>query len=97
MEAEPIGLDDNIPQILWTKYFMEYHGHTLEKNIVFQNNNSAITVEKNGKASSSKSTKNVKGKIFFIEDKVDQREFKILSNLTNVVRCINQTTAMATV
>jgi hypothetical protein len=39
---------------------MEAQGYQVQDNILFQDNKSAILLEKNGKASSSKHTKHVK-------------------------------------
>ncbi len=50
-------LDDMIPQILWTWLFMQEQGIKVTDNILYQDNKSAILLEKNGRASSSKRTK----------------------------------------
>ena len=34
-EAEPIGEDDTIPQMMWTKYFIEAQGYRIDKNIMY--------------------------------------------------------------
>ena len=46
-EAELIGVDDAITQVLWTKLFMEAQGYPIEKNILYQDNQSAILLETN--------------------------------------------------
>jgi hypothetical protein len=43
-----------------------------EDNIFFQDNKSSILLEKNGKASSSKCTKNINIRYFFITDRVSK-------------------------
>jgi hypothetical protein len=53
-EAELVGADDAMPQIMWTKYFIEAQGHGISKNILYQDNLSTMLLEKNGKQSSSK-------------------------------------------
>ena len=53
-ESELIGVDGALPQILWTRYFMERQGYKVEDNILFQDNKSAILLEKNGKTYSTK-------------------------------------------
>ena len=37
-EAELIGIADALGIILWTKYFMEAQGYTIDTNILFQDN-----------------------------------------------------------
>ena len=59
METEVVGADDFMPAICWTRKFMEAQGYQVNDNILFQDNKSAILLEKNGKASSSKRTKHI--------------------------------------
>ena len=49
MEAELVGVDDVAVMILWTKLFMEAQGYDVDKNIIYQDNKSAILLEENGK------------------------------------------------
>jgi hypothetical protein len=51
--------DDFMQSICWTQYFMEAQGYQVQDTILFQDNKSAILLEKNGKALSSKRTKHV--------------------------------------
>ena len=37
-EAELIGVDDALPQILWTRYFLEQQGYSIIKNTFCQDN-----------------------------------------------------------
>ena len=53
-EAELLGADDAATIILWTSLFMEQQGYPLDKNILFQDNKSAILLECNGKRSAGK-------------------------------------------
>jgi hypothetical protein len=49
-EAELVGVNDGMPQILWTRYFLEAQGYGVKDSIVNQDNQSAILLEKNGRA-----------------------------------------------
>ncbi len=49
----------------------------MDPSILYQDNMSAILLEKNGKASSSKQTKHIKVKYFYIKEKVDNGEIEI--------------------
>ena len=64
--------------ICWTRYFMESQGYTINDNILFQDNKSSILLEKNGKSSSSKRTKHINIRYFFITDRVQQNEVSIV-------------------
>ena len=52
-EAELIGVDDALPHMLWALYVIEAQGYTVKKNELLQDNQSAIKLEENGRASSS--------------------------------------------
>jgi hypothetical protein len=47
MESEIVGADNFMPAIWWTRYFMEAQGYQVQDNILFQDNKSAILLEKN--------------------------------------------------
>jgi hypothetical protein len=76
-ESEVFGVDDAMPSILWSLYFLQEQGYGTTHAVVYQDNKSAILLETNGKMSSSKRTKHIKMKYFFVKDKVDDGEVKI--------------------
>ena len=45
-ETEVIGMSDILPHNLWHKYFLEHQGYVLQDNILYQDNQSAINLEK---------------------------------------------------
>ncbi len=77
-ESEIVGADDFMPAICWTRYFMEAQGYQVQDNILYQDNKSAILLEKNGKASSSKRTKHINIRYFFIADRVDKGDVSLV-------------------
>ena len=48
-EAELVGVDDAATMILWTKLFLEDLGYNIDRNVLYQDNRSAILLETNGK------------------------------------------------
>jgi hypothetical protein len=76
-ESEIVGVDDCMPAVLWTRYFLEAQGYSVHENIVFQDNKSAILMEKNGKASSSKRTKHINIRYFFVTDRIRKNELTV--------------------
>ena len=76
-ESELVGADDMMGSILWTNYFLEAQGYKSKDTIVYQDNKSAILLEKHGKASSSKRTKHINIRYFFIKDRIDNKELRI--------------------
>jgi hypothetical protein len=71
-EAELVGADDVSVMILWTRLFMEAQGFDVEKNILYQDNKSTILLENNGKRSSSKRTRALNIRYFFLTDQVEK-------------------------
>jgi hypothetical protein len=51
-ESELVGVDDMMPIICWTRYFLLSQGYGIIKNLLLQDNKSSILLEQNGRASS---------------------------------------------
>ena len=77
-ETELVLLDTYMPEVLWSLYFIQAQGYGVKYAEIHQNNVSAQMLETNGKFSSSRKTKHIKAKFFFIKDKVDSEEVKIV-------------------
>ena len=76
-ESEVVGVDDLLPAILWTRIFLQAQGYGVKECIVFQDNKSAILLEKNGKASSSKRTKHISIHYFFVTNRIKKGELSV--------------------
>ena len=76
-ESELVGVDDMMPSILWTRYFLKAQGYKVNDNIVFQDNKSTMLLERNGKASSSKRTKHINVRYFLITDRISKGEVRV--------------------
>ena len=77
-ESELVAVDDCMPAVLRTRYFMKAQGYDVRETIVYQDNQSAILLEKNGKASSSKRTKHINIRYFFVTDRVATGELTLV-------------------
>ena len=77
-ESELIGADDGFPLILWCKYFIEEQGYTVEVNRLYQDNKSTMLLAKNGRSSSSKRTKHIKARYFFIKDRIADGDLDVM-------------------
>jgi hypothetical protein len=53
------------------RYFVECQGYNIDEYVAYQDNMSALLLEKNGRVSSSRCTKHIKAKYFLIEDYYD--------------------------
>jgi hypothetical protein len=76
-EAELVGVNDVMPQILWTRYFLEAQGYGVNDSLMYQDNQSAILLEKNGRASSGKRTRHINIRYFFVTDRIATGEVKV--------------------
>ena len=76
MKAELVGVDDLMPQILWIQYFLEAQGMKVSDNIVYQDNQSALNLEKNRRESSGKRTRHINIRYFFVTDRIQENEIK---------------------
>jgi hypothetical protein len=77
-ETEIVGADDFMPAICRNRYFMNAQGYNVQDNILFQDNNSSILLEKNGKASSSKRMEHLSIRYLFITNRVRKEEVLVV-------------------
>ena len=70
-------MDDMSTKMLWTKLFMEEQKITVKKNVLYQDNKSTILLEKNGKRSSSKRTRAINIRYFFLTDQIEKGNFTV--------------------
>ena len=75
-ECEVVGTHDVLPQAVWTTNFLEAQGQD-PSTVVFQDNMSAMALEKNGRASSGKRTRHMNLRYFYIKDRVDSGDIVI--------------------
>ena len=77
-EAELIGVHDVLPQMLWTLRFLEAQGFKVNGTILHQDNKSAMLLEKNGRGSSSRRTRHIELRYYFVKEHVDAGTIKIV-------------------
>jgi hypothetical protein len=65
-EGELVGVNDVMPQVLWTRYFLEAQGYGAKDSVIYQDNQSAILLENNGRASSSRRTRHINIRYIFV-------------------------------
>ena len=85
-EAELNAVDDKISKIVWTKRFIESQGFKINQNIIKQDNQSAIKLERNGTESVGKRTRHFNVKLFYVKDLIDKKDVEIeYCNTENMV------------
>ena len=68
-ESELIGDNDFMPQVVWNRYFLQYQGYDVRKNVMYQDNQSSIMFKNNGKGSSSNRIRPINICYFFFTDR----------------------------
>jgi len=76
-ESELVDMDDLMPQILWTRLFLESQDYSVRTNILYQENLSTIKLINNGRASSGKRTLHLNIQCYFVTDQIKKGELKI--------------------
>ena len=56
---------------------MEAQGYKIDDNVLYQDNQSAMLLEKNGRGSSGKRTRHINVRYFFIADRVKSKEIRL--------------------
>ena len=76
-ESELVAPDDCSVHILWSMLFMGAQGYEILKNILCQDNKSAILLETNGKQSSTKRTRALNIRYFFLHDQIKKGNLSV--------------------
>jgi hypothetical protein len=66
-----------MPLVVWTHNFLMAQSYTVTDNVVYQDNQSAMLLEKNGRASSGRRTRHIDICYFFVTDWVKHGELRI--------------------
>jgi hypothetical protein len=77
-EAELVGASDYIPSTIWAKNFLEAQGYDISENVFYQDNQSAMRLEKNGRASAGQKSRHINIRYFFIKDRILTDNVKIV-------------------
>ena len=76
-EAELVGINDVLSMILWTWLFLEAQGYLVTDNVLHQDNESTIKLARNGRCSSSKQTRHIEVRYYFITDHIDRDHVRV--------------------
>ena len=76
-EAELVGASDYLPHAIWAKKFMSAQGYDIEHSILYQDNQSAMKIENNGRRSCGQQSRHIDIRYFFIKDRLCTDNIKI--------------------
>jgi hypothetical protein len=75
-ETELVATSEMLPQVIHTRNFLMAQGHSVEKAVMYQDNQSTMALIKKGR-STAESTRHIAIRFYFIKDKVDSNELRI--------------------
>ena len=76
-ESEVVGVYNVLPQILWTKKFLEEQGVRIKETVLYQDNMSSMLLERNGRHSSTKRTKHMDIRYFYVGDHIQNKTLSL--------------------
>ena len=77
-EGEIVGVSDFLPNMIWSRMFLEEQGYRLTDNVLYQDNQSAMKIILNGKKSSGQKTKHMDNRYFWIKDRLKNEEIQVI-------------------
>jgi hypothetical protein len=77
-ESEIVAVNDLIPQILWVCLFLKAQGFAVSDIILCQDNKSAMLLEMNRRASSSKRTRHIEIWYYYVADQVAKGDLRVV-------------------
>ncbi len=77
-ESEIVAVDGLIPQILWARLFTKAQGFAVSDNILYQDNMSAMLLETNGQALSSKRIRHIEIRYYYVADWVAKGDLRVV-------------------
>ena len=63
-----MAADEVVGPMLWTKLFLEAQGYPIAKNVLLQDNRSAMLLKENGRKSAGKRSRHLNIRFLFVTD-----------------------------
>ena len=76
-KAEIAGAGDFLKDIIWARHFFQVQGFDINSTKMYQNNMSAMMIEKNGQASLGKRSRYVNVSCFFEKGRLDSNDINV--------------------
>lgn len=76
-KCELVGVSKYLPNNIWLLNFMEHQGYPISQNILYQDNESTIRMERNGQNSCTGNSRHVHIRYFFVKDRIDKGEVEV--------------------
>ena len=69
-ESDVVGASDYLLYLIWMQNFMAAQGFEFKRNIFYQDNQSAMRLERNGRQSCGQKSRHIDIRYFFIKDRI---------------------------
>ena len=76
-ETEVIGDSEYLPYSIWVEYFMDEQDRKIKRHVLWQDNEGAEKMCKNGKKSCSSNSRHISIKYFWVVDRVQQGKIDV--------------------
>jgi hypothetical protein len=76
-ESELVALSDGLSQVIWLRDYLIHQGRAVDEAIIYQDNTSAIALAERG-MSNAERTRHINIRYFFIKDRIDAKEVKLV-------------------
>ena len=76
-EDKVIGVSDYLPYNIWIFLFMESQGYDIKQNILFQDSQSEIKMDKNSNKSCTGNSRHIYIRYYFSKDKIESNKISI--------------------
>ena len=77
-EAELVGSSEYVPYNVWLKNFLESQGYVINDNVLFQDNESTIKMQTNGRRSCTGNSRHVHIRYFFVKNLIDRKQIRVV-------------------
>ena len=76
-ETKLVAINNTLPLLLWANNFLQSQKYDLKETILYQDNQSAILLERNGHLSSSHQTRHLNAQYFFITNCITKGDLDV--------------------
>ena len=77
-ETEIVSTGERMPKCTWFRYFRIEQGEPIVEDLLMQDNKSCMLLQKNGIFSVGKGSKHIHIRYFFVTDKIEKKELKLI-------------------
>ena len=77
-EAELVAVNDYIPYHIWMIDFLRHQGYEVKRKVLYQDNQSAIKMETNGRNSCTGNSRHIDIRFFFVHDRIKKGKLSVV-------------------